>query len=92
MIGGVGGQLVLPGVQQLAAQQGDQCHGQNDQAKRQRLAGGGQRLTQQLTQTQAPAQAGIGQQASQTAQAQQQQAAKQQRCEQTAAEQSQGQG
>src|SRR3990167_728766 len=92
VIGGVAGQLVLPGVQQLAAQQGDQRHGQNDQAERQRLAGGGQWLAQQLTQTQAPAQAGIGQQASQAAQAQQQQAAKQQRRQQAAAQQGQGQG
>src|SRR5690606_12625719 len=52
VIGRIFRQLVLPGVQQLAAQQGDQRHGQQDQAEGQRLAGGGQRVAQQLPKTQ----------------------------------------
>ena len=56
VIGRLFGQLVLPGIQQLAAQQGDQRHGQDDQAEGQRLPRGGQRVTQQLAQAQTPGQ------------------------------------
>ncbi|MNO84952.1 hypothetical protein D3C76_763080 [compost metagenome] len=84
-------QLVLPGVQQLAAKQGDQCHRQQDQAKCQGLPCGCQRMAQQLAQPQAPGQGGTGQQASQAFQQQQQQAAQYQRRDHAAAEQGEGQ-
>ena len=63
MIGRVLRQLVLPGIEQLAAQQGDQRHGQQDQTERQRLSGCSQRMAQQLAQAQAPGQGGALQQA-----------------------------
>ncbi|MNZ70103.1 hypothetical protein D3C78_884240 [compost metagenome] len=62
MVGCVLGQLCLPGVEQLGAQQGDQGHGQQDQAKRQCLARGSHGVAQQLAQAQAPGQRGACQQ------------------------------
>ncbi|MNZ99568.1 hypothetical protein D3C78_1189000 [compost metagenome] len=65
VVGGVLRQLVLPGVQQLATQQGDECHRQQDQSEGQGLACRRQRVAQQLTQAQAPGQRCAGQQATQ---------------------------
>ncbi|MNQ69091.1 hypothetical protein D3C85_836700 [compost metagenome] len=63
-------QLVLPGVQQLAAQQRNQRHRQQNQAERQGLARGSERMTQQLAQSQAPGQGRTSQHAPQTLQQQ----------------------
>ncbi|MNQ49237.1 hypothetical protein D3C85_631440 [compost metagenome] len=60
VVGRVVRQLVLPGVEQLAAEQGDQRHGQEDQAERQGLPCRRQRMAQQLAEAQAPGQRGAG--------------------------------
>ena len=61
VIGRIGGQLLLPVVQQLGAQQGNQRHGKNNQGKRKNLANGQYRLSQQIAQTQPPGQVASGQ-------------------------------
>ncbi len=48
MIRRIGRQLLLPVVQQFAAQQGDQCHGQEDEAEGQGLPSRRERTAQQL--------------------------------------------
>ncbi|MNV66647.1 hypothetical protein D3C71_1594090 [compost metagenome] len=87
VVGSVLGQLRLPGVQQLGAQQRNQGHGQQDQAEGQGLAGGGQRVAQQLAEPQAPGQRCPGQHSSQAVQGEQQQAAEHQRGDQATAKQ-----
>ncbi|MCY1463668.1 hypothetical protein D9M71_815960 [compost metagenome] len=72
VVGRVLGQLVLPGVEQLGTQQGDQGHGQQDQAEGQGLPGSRQWVAQQLAKAQAPSQRAVGKQAPQAAQAEQQ--------------------
>ena len=91
MVGGVRRQLGLPGIQQFAAKQGDQGHGQQDQAEGQALSGGGQRVPQQLAESQPPWQAGTRQCPAQAVQAEQQEGAEHQRGDQAAAEQGEGQ-
>ena len=91
VVGCIFWQLALPGIEQFAAQQGNQRHRQQDQTKRQGLTGCCQRLAQQLAQAQTPRQGGTGQPTAKALEAQQQQAAEYQCGNHAAAEQGEGQ-
>src|SRR5690606_12844249 len=86
----IGRKLVLPGVEQFAAQQRNQRHGQQDQAESQRLAGSRQGMAQQLAQSQSPGQGCARQQASQSLERPQQQTSQEQRGQQPTTDQGQG--